>query len=400
MSVKFFEFLAELRAFVGASGKETDELMTLLKRTKFGVRSIEDILSDLNVKKINSFFTIGEDIPLNKLETVLKEGDLIKLKSLTKSSVEISKLDVVQYKQLVGKTSESVLNDLDKMIDENKRIYKQLNVTLDELKKLPENLKRDINTVEKNLFKYVKYGVFIPLTVGGIWVTNGWLVRETKKREGCYMYITIDNVIKNCKVAQFSCQAIAGYECSSDININYYNITLNAIYIAELKNDNELKINLSKNLDVNVEDFYKQLPSLLDTKFDIISRIVNSVIIPVSSICKVVHEGIEKNIVPTCRMCDPSAHPISTEYIDSKQLASNVSFKCVTDLSILDVVTDIAKTTGNNIIDFGSNIFSKLKIFGIGAIILVICIFLLNIISYIIKTTRNQTSQVNLKFAQ
>lgn len=52
--------------------------------------------------------------------------------------------------------------------------------------------------------------------------------------------------------------------------------------------------------------------------------------------------NIENGDIPFCRICHPSADPKSMRQINSDQLAENMTMKCVSDPSLIDLLTDMA----------------------------------------------------------
>lgn len=391
----FFEFISKLRKFLGVSEKAADDLKLLLKDTKLGLSAPEDILKRLEVKKLNGIFMVGEDIPLNKLEYVLKEGNLKRLIEVTKVDAPILESDVKAFKTIVGDTSEKSLNELSELTTQYKKLYTKLDTTIEDFQKLSKSSKEQVAKIENNLFKYFKRGAIIALTIGTIYVADGWILKETEKRKGCFLVRREGNEVTSCKIINYSCNYYEGCECSDQSDGKYYNITLAAMSIAKLANDNETKIKVATAVGKTAAEFESSLPNILSTKFPELTQSINSLTsspINLVDICKLTHAQIENGVIPPCRVCDPEANPISTTYVDSSQLPINFTFKCVTNPSILDVITDIFKTTGKNIFDIGSKASGAIKSLGI---LLAFILVMFTILSLVVKSFQKKNDNKN-----
>lgn len=381
----FSDFLSGLKKFLGSTEKTTEELKVFLKNAKLGLSAPEDILKGLDVKKLNGIFMVGDDIPLNKLEYVMKEGSLKNLYKIAKIEEPIIETDAKAFKTIVGSTSEKALDDLNEMANQYKKLFSHLDVTTEEFSKLSKKFQAEANKIESNLFKYFKEGAVISLVLGTVVVSAGWLLRETEKRKGCFLVRTDGTGTSSCKLINLSCNPyVQGCECANQSN-KYYNTTLMAMIISKLENTSDIKKDCASSVGVLTNMFEENLKLILDTKFDKLDKFVKSMKDPPvnpSDICKLIHTDVEDAKIPPCRACDPSAHPTSTTFIDSSTLPANYTLKCVTNPSILDTVTDIFQSTGKNIFDIGNTVSGSFKKIGLFAIILT---FLIAIIAFIIK---------------
>lgn len=391
-------FLKRLTGFKNITKFTEEELRLVLKNANIGVKSVDLILENLPIKKVKGLFYLADDIPLNRLETLLKEGDLSKLKRLTKSDIKVTRQEINEYRKLVGATPESQLNDLGKLIENNKSTLKRFNLTVDEFKNAPKNVQREVSTAERLGMSIFKNGTKIALTVGIIVIGTGWVLRELEKRKGCFMFRQIGDKVSSCKIINYTCVQTEGLECTN-FKYTHYNITLNAMWVAKQTDDMIEKVNLCKSLGIEPNELYNKLPTLLQEKFDIFSEHLSKIMMNPIDICRVSHDGIENGQLNSsrCRMCDPSADPKSPQYIDSNQYGENITFKCIENPTLLDLFSDIYNATGQKLIDFTKSSIKIIKTISIIAIITIILLILLNIFSKIPKkntSTENKPQNV------
>lgn len=367
--------LVDMKQFFGATGKELQEAQVLFKEAKTEMNLVNDVLRDLPVtKNIDNVITIGKDVPINRLHAIMKEGDLLRFLQIAGHEVLVNEEEINAYRKLVNTSAYTVYRDLERLVEQNKKLFSDLDATISQHPKLPASSKNILTQIEDKLIA-AKNGAKLILTVGTMVVGANWILKETAKRRGCFMFTTINGVTTSCKVTAFSCNSKTGEACESVPPL--YNVVLAAITVAKRENSDKLKVRFASVLEVPVEQLFVELPHLLQVKYLLVSKFMenNGGEISVDT-CVVAHEGIEEGIVPVCRMCDPGANPNSTEYLDAKQLADNITFKCIKDPSVLEVITDVAKTTGVELFNFAKRTWDFLK-YGIIAILATIFLFVL-----------------------
>lgn len=390
----FSDFISGLKKFLGSTEKTTEELKAFLKNAKLGLSAPEDILKSLEVKKLNGIFMVGDDIPLNKLEYVMKEGSLKNLYKIAKIEEPILETDAKAFKTIVGSTSEKALDDLAELSLKYKKLFSHLDVTTEDFSKLSKKFQAEAGKMESNLFKYFKEGTVISLVVGSVVVAVDWLLTETEKRKGCFLIRTDGTGTSSCKLINLSCNPyIQGCECANQ-SYNYYNTTIMAMIISKLSDDAQMKKDCAAAVGILPNKFEESLKLILDTRFDKLDKFVKSLKNPYinqSDICKLIHKDVEDGKIPPCRACDPTANPNSTTFIDSSLLPINYTLKCESNPSILDTLTDVFISTGKNIFDIGNTASGSIKKLGLFAIII---LFLVAIIAAIIKLVpKNKNNQ-------
>lgn len=375
-------FLSDLRPFFGLSeAAEIETLGLLLKNANTGIKALDTTLKALTVERsISGYVLLGEDVTVGNLHNLLRCGNLPKVLTSLKSSVIATEDEIAAFRTTIGPSAERLIDDLESLLTKNKKLYSHLDATLEDLDKLSSTAKKQLQQAENNLFKYVKNGAVISLVVGTVYVGANWIVKETERRRGCFMFTTIDGVTTSCKVGEYSCVPhTQGYECAN--KLNYRNTTLILMKIATLPDNNSIKIQVARAVDSNSTDFAYKLPALLTQKFKLLSDAVDGLLaskLPQVNICGERHEYYENGVIPPCRMCDPTALPNSTQYINPAQYGKNITFRCITNPSVLDVITDTADAIGQNLLDFGFYIGTTLKWAGILAIIVIVAMILLS----------------------
>ncbi|ACH96245.1 odv-e56 [Oryctes rhinoceros nudivirus] len=365
-------FLKELKSMAKAG---IGDVQNLLKSFKSNIKSLDDIVTTLPVTKNKYGFIELAENSVGNVNKVIREANLAELVRLSGKNVPYTSADVVSFKTLVSDTPELSFKELSDLVTANKKSYPQLDLKTADFPTMSKTASANITRIENNLLKYVSTGGKVLLTLGVIYVGVDWLTKTTEQRKGCFMMTTINGVTTSCKVEAYSCIGSGGELCSSALP--YYNTTLVLMKIATLPDDNELKIKVAQAAGVQVSALNSSLASVIDTKYSEVSQIIESETNkPTFSICSITHPDVENGVVPACRMCSPSDNPISTTYIDGNQYPDNITFTCSINPSILDVVTDAAKSTGKNLLAGISTTLSTIlkPLLIVAAVILVIII--------------------------
>lgn len=389
------EFLSALREFAGITEKSAEELTILTKSVDTGSEIVDDILKGLNFEKSTlGYLTVGEDLPLNALEKIIKQADLNELIKATKSEISVTKSDAEAFKNLVGNTPERTIYELKAEIEATKKAYPQFDVNAEEINKLPKNIQIQIKNIEKSLLRKFAEGTLITTIFGGVYVTADWIIKETRKRQGCFMVTKVNDKVTSCKIASHSCDAVPGYECANDKKI--YNTTLMAMTVVNYDNLNETKIKFANKLNTPVEKLYDNLPYLLSSQFPKIEEFTKNIKSIIVDICNISHPGIENGKIPFCRACSSSASPQSTTFIDSSLFGKNITFECVQNPSILNVITEVMKETGINLLDGINEIGKVLKYSVIGVILAFLTFVLYYIWILFTKISKKKEETINI----
>lgn len=377
----FKEFMKDFASFVNV-GKKVNELTELTKTLKSGVKSFDDIVSNLPVKSTTSgALTLGE-ATVGSVRRLAREADLSGLAKLSKSSVQVLESDKRAFSKLVDVTPEKTLKELSDASSASKALHPSLNVNVGNLDKLSATAKSDLKKVESNLTKYFKEGTKIALVVGAVYVGVDWISKATEARKGCYMLTTINNKTTSCKVAAYSCANPSnGSMCDSVPP--YYNTTLVLMAISGLPDTDQTKIDLAAKLSMEPKAIAGSLKSIVDTKFAIVNTFVKELKTrPTLSVCGLKSPQIENGVVPDCRMCSSSADPTSTAFIDPTQFGDNITFQCVTNPSIIDTITDAATSTAKDLWEGVSKTINfPIKNIAIYAVLIVVVLMIVWLVS-------------------
>ena len=366
---KLENFLKQLREFSGWIPTKSymppggnsyivqDNVKPLLASAKTGIPILDTILKNLEVKtsSISTLYLGNNNVTIDELEQLIRIGDLNYLISKLDYKVNITPHDIDTFREVVGFTPQRALYNLEQSVKNNSDKYKHLNVSIDEYQNLPESIKNDIQCIEQYLVNN-KNGLTIPLTIGTLQVQKGWILRETQRRTGCQMVSTINGQTTSCKIMKYSCdKSIIKTDHTCSPPSNAYNIALLLLHFSKLPNNNATKISLNNcllgtNPPVTIApEIFDSLIGLWFTFWQQCVRNVNSY--PAVDVCNLKSWDLEKGIIPFCRMCDPLAAPNSTEYISPLMYPTNVTFKCIKNSTIIDIITDASLTTGINLFD-------------------------------------------------
>lgn len=392
----FEDFLRNLQTFVGVTERTAPELKALLSSVNTEIKVFDDVMKGITrVEARDGLLFIGEGdgILVNELEQLIKSADLLELVSRLNAQVIVTPLEIDAFRTIVGFTPQRVLRDLERLININRTVYNRLDATVETFDQLSQTAKDEIVRIEKYLINW-KGGVVLLLTLGAMTVTAGWVLRETRRRAGCHMLTTINGKTTSCKIMNYSCTKTDGMECKPPAKL--YNTTLEMIAIAQLSNDDTRKIEAAKHFDVPVDMLENRLGELIDTKFADVSNYIKSLkLLPTFDVCTPKNPNIESGIIPFCRMCNPMADPKSTQYIDSSMYATNVTFKCVVNPSIIDVITDAAQASGLKLFDSIKSFVGNIKYMIYIAVGIILVVIVINIVLFAIKwNKKNQQTAV------
>lgn len=377
----FKEFMQQIRRF--HVGKSTAGLIDLTKSVKSSVRSFDDIISNIPVKRAkNGVLTMGE-VTVGTVHRLAREGDLASLAKLSGRTINIGAADKKAFSSLVGSTPEKSIRNVTDNALTAKKLRPTLDVSASEVSKLPAAAKTDLSKVTNNLLKKFKQGTVIALTIGAVYVGVDWISKATAARKGCYMLTTINNKTTSCKMGRFTCSGDASSNLCSNQNHYNFNTTLILMAYAQYPNNDQIKIDLCKQLNIKPEDLASSLKMIIDEKFDIAAEFIDQLkVVPTINVCDIKSSQVENGIIPDCRVCSPSANPTSTMFIDSNAYPENVTFQCVTNPSILDTITDAAISTATDLWDgVGKIVNIPVKKIAIGVVVATIILLILWVVS-------------------
>lgn len=390
VSARFTELLKSLRSMSGVTKRTSEELETVLASSDLGIGVADVALRGAKTSKSTHGYLKVNGVPVNRLQGYMRAGSLVDMLRATGKNVHVSEAESNMFGSLVKDLPENALKNIEDMVRMSVKDRPHLNVTMNNYATLSETAKTEISSFYDNLIKFAKTGTYLALVIGGVTIGANWLINGLADRRGCWMVRTVNGKTTSCRVTSFSCgrqtdrPPVTGGEvkstqtsCTDDLS-SYYNTTLSFIHICELDDTDVDKLNLSRALGVSVDALIKNKASILNTKFENINNFVktytgNSNV----NVCKQ-NADIDGGKVPYCRMCDPSADPRSTQYIDTSSFIwENVTFKCIENPTVLELMSDVVHSTGTNlweaITSVPSTLFKTFKYVGIFTALALIC---------------------------
>lgn len=401
--------LNDLKVFKNSIKHSADELAVLLKRSaKTGIGVVDDILLKIKVQKTaRGFLAIEGDVPINKFEHLIKSADLDGLTKITKTTKTVTSKEKTAFKEIVGKTAESELHNLNELTQTAAQSSKYADLNIHKItESTPKTTLEKIKIAEKALLAIGKTGAVISLTVGVIYIVANGLSRATSDRTGCFMLTTINGKVESCKVSRLTCSseyASSGVKCPN--NSQDINVKLNVLLcLLSLENVNEkTKIYRDKVCElsgVSQDSYISKFNEILNSaKFQEIFTYIMANIDGISAgnnkpICELSAVADTNGKVPLCRMCDPGASPLSTEFVDTNSLADNITFEC-RNPTILDTIVDVAKSTGLDLLkSITTPVWQFLKPFAIVASVFAVLAFIIGLVFKLI----NKAKMNNIKF--
>ena len=358
---KVEKFIDDLNQFHQHQYKPIEALFKVVRSADTGILALDRIFKTATVTTSgfdSNGYALLNEVDITTIVELLRGADIVELNERMKSNINVPANDITLLREAVGFTPQRALFDLERKIKTNYQKYEHLNATVESHDSLSESAKKQILCIENYLIEKMP-DTTINLTIGSVTVKPGWILDATKRRSGCQMLTTIQEKTTSCKIIEFSCNESvinnnANDNCSASNNL--YNTTLITMYIAELPDDNPLKIDLVKSvtsvgISLSMNDLKTKLLTVIERYGYIINPYIDALKTkPQFNICTIKNDQIENGKIPFCRMCDPMARAIFTKYIDSTMYNNNITFKCVQNPSIIDVITDASLTTGINLL--------------------------------------------------
>jgi len=377
----FSIILKSLRLMSGVTAKTSKQLETVLASSKIGLSPADVALRGAKITKSKHGYLKVNEVSVNEFNGYMRAGNLLDVLRVTGKKVHVTEAEQKFFSSLAKDLPERAIKKIEDIVKISAKERPHLNITVNNYDKLSEISKSDITSFTDNLLKVSKAGTYLVLVIGGVTIGVNWIRNGLADRRGCWMLRTVNGKTTSCRVSAFSCGRPSGnlslsvdtvnskQTCTEDLS-SYYNATLSFIHICELGDTDLDKLNLAKSLGVSVDTMIENKTKMLETKFEAINNFVkaytgNSTV----NICKP-NSAIDNGTVPYCRMCDPSANPRSTLYIDTlSMVGENVTFKCIENPTVLELMSDVVQSTGKNlwegITSVPSTLFKAFKYVGI-----------------------------------
>lgn len=359
---KFKSFLNEINK-IGSTGS-IDDLKITLKNNKVGLDVFDNLLesSSNKITKQNNILHMN-DIHFNKVEYLMKTGDLTKLSKTLGSQIFVDAPSNKTFKSLTSEFPQKTLNDIESISLSVKQSKVEIDFNLSNIDKLSKAGIKETTTIGNRLKKLTSNSGKIALAVGVLYIGVDWLKTSLENRKGCWLVTTINNKTTSCRMSRNTCGIIEGKkdskitppECTNRDTLDIYNAVIFLINVIN-GSDTALKDSLKTELGIDTLDNVSGIVKDKIQQLDTFTK-VNIDKMKTMNMCAV-HTDIESGKLPYCRMCDPVAHPSSTNFVNVNGLSSNMTLHCVEDPSVLELLSDIVATTGKNIYESALSIGS------------------------------------------
>lgn len=385
------DFLKNLASKVGKATSKAD-YDSLLKSVNTGSTTFDGIIKQMPTQQIDNITKFGKngDEFAGGVHKAAKSGDLKQLAKLS-DSVTPSSSQISNFKSNLGETAEMALKDVDDLVTLQKRTNGDIGkiVSKTDLDKAPNTTKNKIGKALDNMKKIVG-GTGVVLLIGTIaFISIDGLIRAMESRKGCFWLKTENGKTTSCRVSTLSCigtDADTEIRCTSALPTKLHNFTLSFIWVVKNGSAAE-KQALATAVGVDpVTDLPNKVGEVLKNKLSELITWAESrhnSNFRVTSFCDsaLVHPQVEDNKVPPCRMCNISADPRTTQFIDPDHFASNFSFQCITNPSLLDVIVDAGVSLGQDLLDgVGNTVSGALRPIVISMVVILTLVFLISLL--------------------
>lgn len=355
-------FLKSLKGLKNTVKATAEDLASVLKKAaKTGISSVDNVLSRIKVKKgANGLLTVADDVPISKLERIVKSADLDALAKLGDSAITVTSKEKSAFKTIIGDTAESQIHTLDELTKTaaSTSKYGDLNIKIITSETAPATVAK-LNKAQNAFLKLGKFGAPIALTIGVAYITVDGLLKATADRTGCFMVTTINGKAESCKVSSLTCSsenASKGKLCSTPANKFTLNVVLCLISLEKTNDKTKaIKAKVCELSGISDADYMSKFNQIMNSpKFPDIFEYIKTNALTITQnnnvgVCSLSTVADIDKKLPLCRMCDPGASPLSTTFVDAEELADNITFEC-RNPTILDTIVDVGKSTGKDLL--------------------------------------------------
>ena len=383
------------------------------------IPTIANIFDDVDLKyAVKNHRLSANGINLSSIEPILRRGELSKVVSLLNIKASVRMVDQVGFIKSIGKDIPDIkIKEFSDSLKLAKKINPELDIPASSVKELKSKLSVKGNKVLSNALSLIKAsagatlavsGVFAVLKIGGDLYEN--LIDATNKRKGCYLLRTINGVTSSCKINNRSCtDKSLDTENLCSPNLIPESLSFNvALFLLNAINDDDKELSIHIVNTLKIANFKKpftddeltteNIDQIISdkNKYMLIINTYSQNFKDVSEPCSLKSNKIEQGIIPPCRACNPSADINSTEYVDTSELAVNITLQCQQNSTILETLVDVATGMGVKIFDTLTGAFPNAKkIF----YFLIIFIVLIISCSFIFKNKTNKFNPYNNIFS-
>lgn len=337
-------------------------------------------------------------VPLANVEVTLRRGQLRQFVRDVNSNAVVSASDERGFARTLVNVPDTNLRNLDETIASNRVRHPDLNVNANSGVELHASMTPATRTKFESAMRQLKAAGGV--AIGGVVTIFGVIglivigldfyqsaVDATNNRLGCHLVRRSGNVLTSCRIINRSCGAVVSdttNACGAGNGIPdgiLYNTTLYLIQSIGTPEADILGPILTLSGPLTAENISVVLADV--ARFQIARERYETIAPLILNAC-ITTPSVESGEMPFCRACVPSADVTSTTFIDTSDLADNMTFHCVTVGSILDTIVDIGIGIGVDVLrpfaGFSGSLSGDFRIIFI--IILVIIFLILSIVLF------------------
>lgn len=371
-----------------------------IKNTSSGVSSIDDVFKDLNYKQVGDEVHIN-DARLRDLEGDFRVGNVISGLNKANVATTISAGDEALFRNAISKDVPDLdIKNMEMKINSAKKFHSDLDVKSTSGADLEAKLSPSSKEKTKSLWsKIVKVAAGSGIAVGlftAAYLTDNIfddIHNAASARNGCFLVSKKTNV-EACKIVSKSCgyptaSASSSQVCSTDlIDKLQYNIYIMTHHIEDTADSTAIDelvtlgcewtsgmtadqvLAIENNVPVLMQYYTTKYPTLASVPFVACDVVTN-------------YQG--------CIACDPTQPTISKLFTSTETMDSNVVYKCISNTSAIEAITDIATSMGVDILSTsGDSISGSFQ--GNFFIALVILLGLIALIAIVLKFSSGNKS--------
>lgn len=364
--------------------------------------NLADDFKKINAGEFSKFFEDGKysldefgvvnarDVSFNEFLGDAKAGKLDRISELNGSGHSVSVNERANYKKLAkAEYPHADIADIEDSASSYRKTNVDIDVKAEQLDEVPAASKEKINKFKETLTKFAKATGKIVLVLCVIVVGAKMLEDAINKLNGCKMITKLNGKSTSCNLPAYTCFKKVENEVCGQAPTVYVNPALYTISLINATSDQIQKF--AEGADVETTNLTKENMYKLLNDGASFKKIANYVatqqnyLTPNYDVCQDSVLNYEGGLVPGCRLCDSSASPLSTTYVDSSMFGQNIMFKCIQNSTLIDLIGEVATELGINPFGSGISCTSFAKNILIVIIVIVIIYFLFLLISRNLK---------------
>nr|WCZ68541.1 odv-e56 structural protein [Heliothis virescens nudivirus] len=350
--------------------KPVDEIpastVSTLRNAKTGIRSVDDVFGTLNYSLVDRQLAVN-GVKLHTVESLLRRGELASMFSKLNKPTAITVADELKFRKLID-TPDIRIRNMEETVKSARIIHPDLDIVVtsaSDLERLPKASRTKLKGIVDNLWSTVKVGgvavgIFAAISIGVPYYEK--LVEATVARNGFYLVVLKGGKTTSFKVPTRSCLSTSVTGVKHISAVKYDHLDNPVLYLLHTINDPSAEMERQSLTSVlggvtpTMETFETIVQN--DTLFAKVSEHYyhSSEGHPLKNPCDLVQTA-DKAKVP-CTGFDPNADEKSYAYVNTYTLPDNMTFKCVTNSTLLETIVDAAGDAAHYIL--GSTFMTKL----------------------------------------